>query len=107
MSVGIRTSPVPKPKIAPKMVVLSRLLELPSAEVEQVIRDELAENPALEVTESGYCETCGATFSGSDCPVCQGAASSRVRPQPSDEGYLGGSAGWADDETAVLVPGSR
>lgn len=98
MSIGVRTSPVPKPKIAPKMVVLSRLLELPSAEVEQVIRDELAENPALEVTESGYCETCGATYSGSFCPLCQGGAGARVRPQPFDEGYVGGSADWADDE---------
>jgi RNA polymerase sigma-54 factor len=98
MSIGVRTSPVPKPKITPKMVVLSRLLELPSADVEQTIRDELAENPALEVTESGYCESCGATFSGSVCPVCQGVAGAGGRPQPMDEAYAGGSADWADDD---------
>jgi RNA polymerase sigma-54 factor len=98
MSVGVRVSPVLKPKTTPKMVILSRLLELPSAEMEQALRQELAENPALQVAESGYCENCGATYSGSFCPHCQGTVGARVRRDSADESYAAGSVDWGDDE---------
>jgi RNA polymerase sigma-54 factor len=98
MSVGVGISPVLKPKTTPKMVILSRLLELPSAEMEQALRQELAENPALQVAESGYCENCGATYSGSFCPQCQGTVGARVRRDSVDESYPAGSVDWGDDE---------
>jgi RNA polymerase sigma-54 factor len=98
MSIRVGVSPALKPKTTPKMVILSRLLELPSAEMEQAIRQELAENPALQVTESGYCESCGATYSGSFCPHCQGATATQARSDSVDESYPTGSSGWTDDE---------
>ncbi len=98
MSIGLSISPALKPKTTPKTVILSRLLELPSAEIEGAIRQELAENPALEVTESGYCESCGATYSGSSCPNCQDAMAAKVRAHSVDESYSAGSTAWADDE---------
>jgi RNA polymerase sigma-54 factor len=72
MDVRLGVSPVAKPKPTPKTVVVSGLLELPSGELEQAIQRELAENPALQVTEAGYCERCGSRYSGRSCPHCDG-----------------------------------
>jgi RNA polymerase sigma-54 factor len=70
VDVRLGVSPIAKPKPTPKTVVVSGLLQLASADLEQALYRELAENPALEVTEAGYCEHCGSTFSGSSCPRC-------------------------------------
>ncbi len=89
MNVRLGVSPVARPRPTPKTVVVSGLLELPSGELEQAIQRELSENPALQVTEAGYCERCGSTFSGRSCPRCE------------DVRYRG-SKGTMDEET---VPG--
>jgi RNA polymerase sigma-54 factor len=72
MDVRLGVSPVAKPKPTPKTVVVSNLLELASADLEQAIQSELAENPALKVAETAYCERCGSTYSGKSCPRCEG-----------------------------------
>jgi RNA polymerase sigma-54 factor len=91
-------APVPRPKVSPKTIVVSGLLELASAELEQVILQELAENPALRVAEADRCERCGATLSGSVCPDCR----SEPRQSAAEEWTpdWGGSTGarWAQDE---------
>lgn len=65
--------PVPKPKVAPRTIVVSKLLALSSLELEQAVLNELSENPALDLDERQYCSRCGAIFSGSVCPSCEGA----------------------------------
>lgn len=104
-------SPIPRPKVSPKTIVVSGLLELASAELEQVILEEQAENPALSVTEAQRCERCGTTLSGSVCPNCRG----EIR-QPAAEEWTpdwGGSTGarWVQEEewdpfAAVATPWS-
>ena len=45
-------------KIDPKLIMANSILQLTSMELEQVIEQELAENPALEVPEDDPCESC-------------------------------------------------
>ena len=45
-------------KIDPKLIMANNILQLSSMELQQVIEQELAENPALEVPEDDPCENC-------------------------------------------------
>lgn len=45
-------------KIDPKLIMANNILMLSSMELQQVIEQELAENPALEVPEDDPCENC-------------------------------------------------
>jgi len=45
-------------KIDPKLIMANSILQLSSLELQQVIEQELAENPALEVPEDDPCENC-------------------------------------------------
>lgn len=45
-------------KIDPKLIMANNILQLSSLELQQVIEQELAENPALEVPEDDLCENC-------------------------------------------------
>ncbi|MCL5102799.1 MAG: RNA polymerase factor sigma-54 [Armatimonadetes bacterium] len=45
-------------KIDPKLIMANNILQLSSMELQQVIEQELAENPALEVPDDDPCENC-------------------------------------------------
>jgi RNA polymerase sigma-54 factor len=45
-------------RIDPKLIMANNILQLSSLELQQVIEQELAENPALEVPEEDPCEDC-------------------------------------------------
>ena len=45
-------------RIDPKLIMANNILQLSSMELQQVIEQELAENPALEVPEDDPCENC-------------------------------------------------
>lgn len=45
-------------KIDPKLIMANSILQLTSLELQQVVEQELAENPALEVPEEDPCENC-------------------------------------------------
>src|ERR1044072_3446502 len=47
------------PKISPQQIQLMKLLQVPTANLEERIKEELEENPALEVTEDGFDENYG------------------------------------------------
>jgi RNA polymerase sigma-54 factor len=94
----VRSAPVLKPKTTPKLVVLSGLLELASADLERAIQAELAENPALEVTEARSCEICGAVLSGGSCPVCRGSTGRRGEQGFDEEDRFGRAATWGEEE---------
>ena len=57
-------------KVSPRLVAASYILELSSLELQQAIQQELAENPALEMTEVSKCPVCGGAMEGSVCPHC-------------------------------------
>jgi len=110
VNLRVTGAPVPKPKTTPKTVVRSGLLELASVELEQAIQTELAENPALEVTEAGYCEICGSVLSGSSCPQCRGGTERTVQRAFDEEDTYGGAGGWTEDDwdpfSSVAAPWS-
>jgi RNA polymerase sigma-54 factor len=98
VDIRIRSAPVLKPKATPKLVVLSGLLELTSAELEDAIHSELAENPALQATEAAFCESCGAILAGESCPLCQGSADQTRSLAFRDEWGFGGMSDLAEDD---------
>jgi RNA polymerase sigma-54 factor len=110
VDIRIRSAPVAKPKTTPKMVVLSGLLELASAELEQAIYGELAENPALQATEADYCESCGTVLSGASCPLCQESRDQTRSVILDEEVGLGTMAEATEDEwdpfSSVAAPWS-
>ncbi|MDA8188609.1 MAG: hypothetical protein M0T85_10745 [Dehalococcoidales bacterium] len=57
-------------KVSPRLVAASYILELSSQELQQVINEELNDNPALEVLEKATCSVCGGALQGSICPHC-------------------------------------
>lgn len=57
-------------KVSPRLVAASYILELSSLELQQVINEELNDNPALELTEKATCGVCGSALQGSICPRC-------------------------------------
>jgi RNA polymerase sigma-54 factor len=79
-------------------VVLSGLLELASAELEQAIHSELAENPGLQATEAGYCESCVAVLSGASCLLCEGSAAQRRALVLDEDVGFGAMADLTDDD---------
>jgi RNA polymerase sigma-54 factor len=95
MDVRLGVSPVAKPKPTPKTVVVSNLLELASADLDQAIQRELAENPALQATEATFCERCGSSYSGRSCPRCDGERRRRDSWGTDDDR---GSRSWADED---------
>ncbi len=98
VDVRLTRSPLPKTKVSPKTILLSGLLQLASADVERVVLQELSENPALELLETGYCDRCGAMLTRSSCPYCQtetwerGMAASSVHLRKSS------SPQWGDQQ---------
>jgi RNA polymerase sigma-54 factor len=110
VDIRARSSPVPKPKITPKLVVLSGLLELASPDLEQAIHTELAENPALQVMEADRCENCGAILAGASCPQCHSRTERGTDHTFDDEARFGRPVDWSEDDwdpfSAVATPWS-
>jgi len=63
-------------KIDPKLIMANSILQLTSLELQQVVEQELAENPALEVPEEDPCENCDQPKTLCiDCPFHQESVS--------------------------------
>src|SRR5262245_59624480 len=57
-------------RVSPRLVAASYILELSSLELQQVIQQELDENPAIELLEAPTCPACGGAVQGRICPHC-------------------------------------
>ncbi len=57
MSLGQRLQQKLLQKLSPQQIQLMKLLQVPTAHLEERIKEELEENPALEAPEDGYNET--------------------------------------------------
>ncbi len=83
MSIRQRQSLRQKPTVSPQVVLANELLQFSSLELEQAIARELAENPALEVTEVTRCARCGSEISDRFCVSC-GPAREPLEVERSD-----------------------
>lgn len=99
------------PAIRPQLVIANRILLYNSAELEQLLDEELSENPALEATEVIRCPRCGAVLSGHERRFC--ARCNRLmgdlQPLPWERpsvatSSLGEEDEWGDPITRVAAP---
>jgi RNA polymerase sigma-54 factor len=58
------------PSVTAQLAQTMTFLQLPTAELEDALTAELANNPALELVTAGRCLNCGRRLKGSSCPIC-------------------------------------
>ncbi len=68
----IRLLPQQQLKVTPKQIAANYILQLSSMELQEVVNQELEENPALDLEEVQVCPLCGAELTGRVCLRCFG-----------------------------------
>lgn len=121
MDLSLQLSQEQSLKVSPTLIVLNQLLALSSLELQQLVQQELADNPALDMVEGRSCPTCGIPSTAPLCPFCEKptalpgkdaptplSATSTAVDSPSEEWYRhaerGGRAGGRDDEDGEFDP---
>jgi RNA polymerase sigma-54 factor len=79
--VDLRLLPQQQLKVTPKQIAANYILQLSSMELQEVINQELEQNPALDLEEAQACPLCGEPLSGRICLRCFGAGQ-RPASQP-------------------------
>jgi RNA polymerase sigma-54 factor len=70
MEFSMDVSPEMRVWISPSLIEANYILSLSRLELQDVIRQELDVNPALEMDEKLVCSSCGGVLEGSYCPNC-------------------------------------
>jgi RNA polymerase sigma-54 factor len=72
MSMGMDLLPQQQMRASPALIALNNMLVLSTLELQQLVQQELEENPALEQIENedALCSRCGRPLSGSTCIYC-------------------------------------
>jgi RNA polymerase sigma-54 factor len=72
MSMGMDLLPQQQMRASPALIALNNMLVLSTLELQQLVQQELEENPALEQLESdeALCSRCGRPLSGATCIYC-------------------------------------
>lgn len=72
MSMGMNLLPQQQMKASPALIALNNMLVLSTQELQQLVQNELEDNPALEQAESdeALCSRCGRPLSGATCIYC-------------------------------------
>jgi len=111
-------------RVSPSLIALNQILALSSQQLQEEIRKELDDNPALELLERQTCPVCGNAYSGRACPRCMndavGSAASRTSDTKStsddydvgsgmddhyipDENWSGGRGGDEEFDPITIV----
>src|SRR5579859_5848496 len=100
MSMGMGMLPQQQMKASPALIALNSMLVLSAAELQQLVQQELEENPALEQLESedSLCSRCGRPLTGTTCMYCLHEDMRLAEAERDD-----GSAAPADDEFDPLL----
>lgn len=103
----------PRQEIGPQLVIANKILLYSSAELEQLLDEELSENPALEMEEVARCPRCGAALSGTEQRFC--ARCNRLmgdlqplpwEGRPASDGDLSADDEWSDPIMRLVAPTS-
>ncbi|HNP85161.1 MAG TPA: RNA polymerase factor sigma-54 [Kouleothrix sp.] len=72
MNMGMNLLPQQQMKASPALIALNNMLVLSTQELQQLVQNELEDNPALEQAESdeALCSRCGRPLSGATCIYC-------------------------------------
>ena len=105
----IRLLPQQQLKVTPKQIAANYILQLSSMELQDVINQELEENPALDLEEVQKCPLCGEELAGRVCPRCFGAGTRAAQGayQQEDEPLEGQNLMLRDDEDEEYDPIAR
>jgi RNA polymerase sigma-54 factor len=103
--VDLRLLPQQQLKVTPKQIAANYILQLSSMELQDVINQELSENPALDLEESQVCPLCGEPLQGRVCLNCFGLANKPPRgDEPESEPLEGTSLTQRDEEDDEFDP---
>jgi RNA polymerase sigma-54 factor len=103
--VDLRLLPQQQLKVTPKQIAANYILQLSSMELQDVINQELSENPALDLEESQVCPLCGEPLQGRVCLNCFGLANKPPRgDEPESEPLEGTSLMQRDEEDDEFDP---
>ncbi|MDP9372307.1 MAG: RNA polymerase factor sigma-54 [Chloroflexota bacterium] len=70
MEASMEMSPEMRTWVSPSLIEANYILSLSRQELQEVIREEMFANPALEMDEKETCPVCGGVIEGSFCPTC-------------------------------------
>lgn len=72
MSMGMQMTPQMQMKASPALIALNNMLIMSTLDLQQMIQQELEENPALEISENEeeICQRCGRPITSSTCMYC-------------------------------------
>ncbi len=70
MDVGMDMSAEMRAWVSPSLIEANYILSLSRQELQEVIRDEMLANPALEMEDKEICPLCGGVVDGPFCPIC-------------------------------------
>src|SRR5438552_12471507 len=94
----MRLLPQQQLKVTPKQIAANYILQLSSLELQDVINQELEENPALDMEEVQACPLCGNPLTGRVCLNCFGTGKAGSAEQYSDSEPLEGTSLMARDD---------
>src|SRR3954468_16896942 len=70
MDVGMDLTAEMRTWVSPSLIEANYILSLSRQELQEVIREEMQANPALEMADKAICPICGGVIEGSFCPTC-------------------------------------
>ncbi|MBU6423474.1 MAG: RNA polymerase factor sigma-54 [Chloroflexi bacterium] len=105
----IRLLPQQQLKVTPKQIAANYILQLSSIELQEVIDQELEENPALDLEEVQVCPLCGGELQGRVCVRCFGTGSKPTHTPYAgeDEPLEGTNLSVRDDDDEEFDPIAR
>lgn len=105
----IRLLPQLQQKVTPKQIAANYILQLSSMELQDVVNQELEENPALDLEELQRCPLCGAEVTGRICLRCfgQGARGPQASYMQDNEPLEGTNLMLRDDDEEEFDPIAR
>jgi len=105
----IRLLPQLQQKVTPKQIAANYILQLSSMELQDVVNQELEENPALDLEEQQNCPLCGAELTGRVCLRCfgNGTRAQQATYTQDNEPLEGASLTMRDDDDDEFDPIAR
>jgi len=83
-------------RVSPTLIMVNQLLALSSLELQQIVRAEMEDNPALDSVENTACISCGAGTTGLYCPVCMQLVAPSSPPEKSANSDMTENPGSGD-----------
>jgi RNA polymerase sigma-54 factor len=92
---------VPVRVASPQLVAANHILALSSAELQTLIQQEVAENPAMEMEELPICQQCGRPLQNGFCANCMTGAKQNEQQALDDAGSYADDGMWSRRTTGA------